>query len=49
MSIAGGVPAAYGFTAVVRAMNITANDPTKSGRHSSGMESLARRLMKFKN
>jgi len=34
---------------VVRAMNITANDQTKSGRHSSGMESLARRLMKFKN
>ena len=34
---------------VVRAMNITAEDPTKSGRHSSGMESLARRLMKVTN
>ena len=32
---------------IVRAMNITADDPAKSGRHSSGMESLARRLMKF--
>jgi probable phosphoglycerate mutase len=31
---------------VVRAMNITVDDPAKSGRHSSGMESLARRLMK---
>jgi len=33
---------------IVRAMNITADDPTKSGRHGSGMESLARRLMKFR-
>ncbi len=33
---------------VVRAMNITVDDPAKSGRHSSGMESLARRLMKFR-
>ena len=33
---------------IVRATNITADDPTKSGRHSSGMESLARRLMKFR-
>ena len=34
---------------VVRAMNIAAEDPTKSGRRSSGMESLARRLMKVTN
>lgn len=33
---------------VVRAMNITADDPIKSGRHSGDMESLARRLMKFR-
>ena len=33
---------------IVRATNITADDPTKSGRHSSGMESLARRLLKFR-
>ncbi len=33
---------------IVRAMNITVDDPAKSGRHSSGMESLARRLMKFR-
>jgi broad specificity phosphatase PhoE len=33
---------------IVRAMNVTADDPTKSGRHSGGMESLARRLMKFR-
>ena len=33
---------------VVRAMNITADDPAKSGRHSGDMESLARRLMKFR-
>lgn len=32
---------------VVRAMNITADDPVKSGRHSGGMESLARRLGKL--
>jgi broad specificity phosphatase PhoE len=32
---------------IVRAMNITVDDPTLSGRHASGMESLARRLMKF--
>ena len=32
---------------VIRAMNITADDPTKSGRHSGDMESLARRLMQF--
>lgn len=30
---------------VVRAMNVTVDDPLKSGRHSGGMESLARRLM----
>ena len=34
---------------VVRAMNVTVDDPVKSGRHSSGMESLARHLMKFNN
>jgi probable phosphoglycerate mutase len=34
---------------IVRAMNITADDPAKSGRHAGGMESLARRLMKFRN
>ena len=34
---------------IVRAMNITADDPAKSGRHASGMESLARRLMKFRD
>jgi len=34
---------------VVRAMNITVDDPAKSGRHSSGMESMARRLMQFKD
>ncbi len=34
---------------IVRAMNVTADDPTKSGRHASGMESLARRLMKFRS
>ncbi len=34
---------------VIRAMNITADDPTKSGRHSGDMESLARRLMKFRH
>jgi probable phosphoglycerate mutase len=34
---------------VVRAMNITVDDPAKSGRHSSGMESLARRLMRFQD
>ena len=33
----------------VRAMNVTADDPAKSGRHSSGMESLARRLLKSRN
>jgi probable phosphoglycerate mutase len=33
---------------IVRAMNITADDPAKSGRHASAMESLARRLMKFR-
>ena len=33
---------------VVRAMNITVDDPAKSGRHSGDMESLARRLMKFR-
>lgn len=31
---------------VVRAMNVTVDDPAKSGRHSSGMESLARRILK---
>lgn len=30
---------------VVRAMNITADDPVKSSRHGSGMESLARLLI----
>lgn len=34
---------------VVRAMNITADDPAKSGRHSGDMEYLARRLMKFRS
>ena len=34
---------------IVRAMNITVDDPAKSGRHASGMESLARRLMKFRD
>jgi probable phosphoglycerate mutase len=34
---------------VVRAMNVTVDDPAKSGRHSSGMESLARRLMKLRS
>ena len=34
---------------VIRAMNITADDPAKSGRHSGDMESLARRLMKFRH
>jgi probable phosphoglycerate mutase len=34
---------------IVRAMNITADDPAKSGRHAGGMESLARRLMKFRD
>jgi probable phosphoglycerate mutase len=32
---------------IVRAMNVTAIDPAKSGRHGSGMEALARRLMQF--
>jgi broad specificity phosphatase PhoE len=32
----------------IRAMNITADDPTKSGRHGSGMESLARRLISYR-
>jgi len=32
---------------VVRGMNITASDPTKSQRHSGDMEALARHLMKF--
>ncbi len=34
---------------VIRAMNITVDDPAKSGRHSGDMESLARRLMKFRH
>ncbi len=34
---------------VVRAMNVTVNDPAKSGRHSSGMESLARRILKLRS
>ena len=34
---------------VVRAMNITVDDPAKSGRHSGDMESLARRLMRFRD
>ena len=34
---------------IVRAMNVTADDPTKSGRHASGMESLARRLVKYRD
>lgn len=34
---------------IVRAMNITVDDPVKSGRHSGGMEALARHLMKFSN
>ncbi len=34
---------------VVRAMNVTVDDPAKSGRHSSGMESMARRLMKLRS
>ena len=34
---------------VVRAMNVTVDDPAKSGRHSSGMESLARRLLKLRS
>ena len=34
---------------IVRGMNITVDDPAKSGRHASGMESLARRLMKFRS
>lgn len=33
---------------VVRAMNITVDDPLKSGRHSGGMESLARLLTKLR-
>lgn len=32
---------------VVRGMNITAGDPTKSRRHSGDMEALARHLMSF--
>ena len=32
---------------VVRGMNITAGDPTKSLRHSGDMEALARHLMSF--
>lgn len=31
----------------IRAMNVTADDPAKSGRHSSDMEYLARQLLKF--
>lgn len=34
---------------VVRAMNVTVDDPAKSGRHASGMERLARRLMQPRN
>jgi probable phosphoglycerate mutase len=34
---------------VVRAMNITTDDPAKSGRHGGDMESLARRLIKLRN
>ena len=33
---------------IVRAMNVTALDPAKSGRHASGMESLAKRLLKIR-
>lgn len=33
---------------VVRAMNITVDDPVKSGRHGGAMEGLAWRLMKFR-
>ncbi len=34
---------------IVRAMNITVDDPVKSGRHAGGMEGLAQRLMKFRS
>ena len=34
---------------VVRGMNITAGDPTKSRRHSGDMEALARYLMSFRS
>lgn len=34
---------------VVRAMNVTVDDPAKSGRHSSGMESLARRMLRSRS
>lgn len=34
---------------VVRAMNVTVDDPAKSGRHSGGMESLARRMLKLRS
>jgi broad specificity phosphatase PhoE len=34
---------------VIRAMNITVDDPVKSGRHGGAMEGLARRLMKFRS
>ncbi len=33
---------------VVRAMNATIDDPAKSGRHASGMERLAQRLIKLR-
>jgi len=33
---------------IVRAMNVTALDPAKSGRHGGGMEALARRLLQFR-
>lgn len=34
---------------VVRAMNITIDDPAKSGRHASGMERLAQRIVKLRS
>lgn len=34
---------------VLRAMNVTLDDPAKSGRHASGMERLAQRLIKTRS